>query len=169
MVSKTNGARSKSEFEWLDSQPKAIRQCCHEYGVSIVRVCMSVGVRDARQIHNLVREIWDGARHARQRNNNGRAARHAAVDVIDWILINSNSELNSDSLVRSLWERNLVIVPREPDPAMVAASLEEVSGFNIRCTKEQKHRLRLRAGIEASARSLWPDAFRDSLTNRGCK
>jgi hypothetical protein len=44
----------------------------------------------------------------------------------------------------------MVIVPIDPTRAMIDASLSEVSGFNVRVTKEEKHRRRLKAALETA-------------------
>lgn len=45
--------------------------------------------------------------------------------------------------------RAMCMVPMEPTEVMIAASMDTVSGFDISCTKHEKHKLRLRAAIRA--------------------
>lgn len=156
----------KGESGWLaiDLLPASLKQCIHEYGLPIVKACFNAGVRDAGSIHSLVREIWDGARQEgnRGQRNPSRTARHSTQDALDWILIQSGSSLSSETLVRALFERGLLIVPREPTEPMIAVSMNTVGGENYRpvSSKREKHRLRLRAANESEARRLYPGAFR---------
>lgn len=124
-----------------DNLPISLRECVHEFGFPIVEVCMKHGVTDPRHIRELVKEIWAGARQGGQRTG--------VWDTLDWILARAEGPLSSKTLLRLLADNNLALVTAEPTRAMLEASMSEVSGFNVRCTREEKHRRRLRAALRA--------------------
>jgi hypothetical protein len=159
------GAKREKALQRVDEMPEGLRQCVHEYGLPIVTACVQAGVNNPRHIHTLVREIWDGARQTGQKNA-AKGERIATQDVVDWLLIQSGSSLTAETLARALWERNLAIVPREPDAKMVEASMQTVSGFTEIVTKREKHSRRLKAAIEATVQNLWPCVFRDNKTTK---
>lgn len=158
-----SGAATAKTFERLEQLSPQLRQCVHEYGLPIVEACLQAGVKDPRRIHNLVKEIWNGARQKGQRNTN-RHKRCAVQDTLDWALIQSGSEMSAETFVRILWEHSLVIVPREPTLAMIEASKATVSNYDLKITKSDKHRLRLRAALDAAVLSLWPSVIRESYS-----
>lgn len=59
--------------------------------------------------------------------------------------------VSSKMLLRFLADNHLAVVSMTPTRAMLAASMAEVSGGNIRCTREEKHKRRLEAAIRAGA------------------
>jgi len=141
--------RTERSFEDIEAMPPALRQCVHEYGYAIVQACLQCGVTNPNNIHQLVREIWDGARQPKQRRPRGGS--------LDWILIQAGAEISAATLVRVLAQNNLHIVPADPTTAMVEASKAEVSDFCERVTKTEKHRRRLRAAIKVGGKHLWPE------------
>jgi hypothetical protein len=68
--------------------------------------------------------------------------------------------LSAKGLLRILWLHNMIIVPRDPTPAMVEASLDAVKTMGV-VTREQKHRGRLSAALQAGAKRLWPHLFEE--------
>lgn len=128
-------------YEALEALPEHLRPLVHEYGLPIVQACLMAGVTRPNIIHQLVREIWEGARASRQ--NRQRSG------VLDWLLVQAGAEITSPELARALKMNNLQIVPAVPTARMINASLAEVSGFNQRVTKTEKHRLRLAAALKA--------------------
>lgn len=141
-----------------DNMRPELRACVHEFGYAVVKACEFAGVKDPRKIRQLVYEIWMGARQPAQRNRIGRQ-RTPVQDSIDWLLIQAGAGVTAATLVRLLWHSGMVILPREPGTVMVEASKAEVSEFNERITKTDKHKRRLRAAIDAQARRLWPHLF----------
>lgn len=135
------GARAEKVFDTIDNMPADLRQCVHEYGFAIVSSCIQAGVTRPAIIHQLVREIWEGARSSRQ----GRAR----SGMLDWLLLQAGAEINTIELCRVLKSSNLLILPVGPTKKMIDASLAEVSGFNQRVTKFEKHELRLKAALRA--------------------
>lgn len=142
-VNLMSGRRFK-QLEEVDEWSPGMRQCVHEYGYPIVRMFMNAGVYSPRHIHMLVNEIWRGARQEGQRGG--------ALDAADSLL--SRGVLNTKTLVRFLGESDLVIATVNPTKSMVAASMAEVSGFNVRCTREEKHRLRLTAALKVAKQEM---------------
>jgi len=130
-------------FAVVDSMPSELRGCVHEFGLPIVQACLDAGVRDPRRIRQLVHEIWAGARE-------GLGQRGGARNEIDWLLMqNRGSVVSYGTLRRVLAQNNMAIVPVAPTRAMLDASMSTVSGFNVRVTREEKHRRRLEAALRA--------------------
>lgn len=150
--------RSLRALEETDNMPAELRECVHEFGYAIVRAMLSAGIKSPTTIRVLVKEIWHGARQPAQRNRVGRT--HSPVlETLDWVLIQADASITAKALLRVLWQNGMVIVPWEPSTVMIEASKAEVSEFNQRVTKTEKHKLRLRAAIHAQARRLWPHLF----------
>jgi len=140
-----SGRRLK-QLEDVDAMPRDLRECVHEFGFAIVYACRKYGIQDPAQIRDLVREIWAGARQTGQKND--------ARNVVDWILAQSGSSLSFVGLKRALKNNNLTICGLNPSAAMIDASLAEVSGHNIRCTKREKHQRRLQAALRVAMEDL---------------
>lgn len=134
------GAKRLKQLNEVDMMPGDLRACVHEFGYPIVKSCLDVGVREPRHIRQLVKEIWLGGRQGSQTGG--------ALYAVDTLL--SHGVVSLKGLVRMLNDSSMTIAPIEPTRAMLDASLEEVSGYNIRCTKEEKHRRRLRAALKAA-------------------
>lgn len=134
-----------------DAMPPDLRACVHEYGYPIVYACLSNGVNNPASIRHLVCEIWRGARNTDQRNKKsiGRA-----TITLDWVLIQAGAEISAERLIRVLDDHSMVIVPKEPTPAMVEASMRAIQGMGL-MNKPRKHLLRLRAAIKAGAHQFW--------------
>lgn len=131
--------KSLRSFEDTDNMSPDLRRCVQEYGYAIVKACMFNGVTKASRIHQLVREIWDGARQPSQCRSRG--------GTIDWMLLQAGAEINAAMLSRLLKNAGMVAVPIEPTRRMLDASMAEVSQFKDRITKEEKHRRRLVAAL----------------------
>jgi len=138
------GKRRHSALELTDGLPADLKVCAHEFGLPVVSACLKYGVRKPNQIRDLVREIWDGPRVLGQ-------PRHP-LSTLDWVLIQAGSPIGSATLLRILEDHNYCVVPRDPSVAMIEASMAEVSSFNERITKRDKHRRRLRAANIAGAK-----------------
>jgi hypothetical protein len=138
----TISSKREDQLVAVDALSPALRGCVHEFGYPIVHACLNAGVTTPRAIRVLVSEIWGGARQQGQQSG--------ARNTLDWLLIQAGACINSKTLNRILNENNLAIVPCSPTRAMLDASMKEVSGHNIRCTREEKHRRRLIAAIRAA-------------------
>lgn len=136
------GAARMKQLTRVDDMAPDLRECVHEFGLAIVAACLAAGVSRPRTIRQLVKEVWAGARQSSQTSD--------ARGTLDWLLIQAGAQISAKTLYRVLAENNLVIVSAEPTRPMLNASLAEVSGFTVRCTKEEKHRRRLRAALRAA-------------------
>lgn len=132
------------ELNVVDMMPGDLRECVHEFGLPIVRTLMKFGIKDARHMREIVREIWLGARQDGQRAD--------TLNTIDVLL--SRGDVTLRGLIRFLAENNTALVQMEPTRVMLEASMAEVSGFNVRCTREEKHRRRLRAALRAGMKEV---------------
>lgn len=146
-------ARVLRALDRTDNMAPEIRACVHEYGYAIVNALLNAGVTQPAQMRNLVREIWEGARQPHQASAE-RKNRPSFLDKLDWILIQAESKISAVTLVRVLRDNAMVIVALEPSPAMIAASMSTVADHNLRITKTEKHRRRIRAAIEASVKDM---------------
>ncbi len=147
-----------------DRMSPELRQCVHEFGYTIVRTCLSLGVREPRCIRHLVIEIWNGARQPQQRQMpiTGEGDQTSRlIAQLDWLLIQKGAGISAATLVSVLWKSGFQIIYRSPTSLMIEASMAEVSGHNERMTKSEKHRRRLKAAMDAAARRLWPHLFRE--------
>lgn len=135
-------AKRMEHLEYVDNMAPGLRACVHEFGYPIVKCLLEFGIRKPNQIRQIVNVIWNGAR---QSNQSG-----GAVGSIDFML--SRGPVSTRALQRMLFMNNMTIVKFWPSRAMIEASMAEVSGHNVRCTREEKHRRRLRAAIMAEAR-----------------
>jgi len=138
----TISAKRVDQLLAVDAMSPELRGCVHEFGLPIVHACLNAGVTTPRAIRRLVSEIWGGARQQGQQSG--------ARNTIDWLLVQAGAGISSKTLNRILNENNLAIVPCSPTRAMLDASMKEVSGYNVRCTREEKHRRRLIAAIRAT-------------------
>lgn len=132
-------------LETADDLPPELRRMVHEFGLPIVTTCVKHGVKSPAHIRELVRDIWAGARQTSQGGGN-------AHGTLDWLLMQAGSNISAKKLCRFLADNNLVICSTEPTRTMLDASMAEVSGHNFRCTREEKHRLRLRAALRSAVR-----------------
>lgn len=137
----TVSAQRQRSLDRVDALPSELRSLVHDYGEPIVYALVKHGVTSPIAIREIVREVWTGPRQMSQRSG--------VKNAVDWLLFNSGANINSGTLRRLLADSCLYIVSANPTRAMLDASMSEVSGFNVRCTREEKHRRRLRAAILA--------------------
>ena len=141
-------AKRRETLDRVDKMPPDLRECVHEFGFGIVNLLVFNGVTNPKAIRMIVTAIWGGARDDSQKRN--------IRNTIDWLLSQSGTGVSSKTFYRLLAENNLAIVSAEPTRAMLDASLAAVSDHTLRCTKEEKHRRRLRAALRAAMR---PEEF----------
>lgn len=106
----------------IDALPPAIRELIHEEGLSIVQSFLDVGVKKPEHIRHLIMRVRSGS-----------------VDI----------GTGAGGFGWTQNGRQMVVVPLEPTPAMINASMETVSAHDVECTKFEKHKRRLRAAIKA--------------------
>lgn len=143
--------RSIREFDEMGRLSPGLRECVHEFGFAIVNSCRQVGINEPRHIRMLVREIWDGARQPMQRNG-----AVGMVNRLDWLLVQGSAGVSASQLLRYLFDHGFIVVPREPTPPMVDASMDAVNHMGV-VSKRQKHHNRLRAAHKAAVKHLWPN------------
>lgn len=153
MRTSTAFQRIENSLRATDEMSPGLRACVHEYGYAIVRACYEAGVRRPAAIHELVREIWEGARQPRQTRNVG--------GTLDWLLLQAGAQISAAELSRVLQNNSLAIMPTEPTTRMVEASMAEVSGGGQLMTKREKHRRRLVAALKVGAQHLEPRRRRE--------
>jgi hypothetical protein len=144
------GDKRRRHIAITDNMPGPLRACVHEFGFSIVSAFIDAGVKDPRIIRHLVHVTWAGARESAQR----RAPKNGPLATLDWVLAQSGSPITALNLWRLLYSASWVIVPMHPTLNMLDASMEEVSAFNVACTKQEKHRRRIEAAIKAFAKDV---------------
>lgn len=140
----------------VDRLPRDHRLIVHEFGYAIYRALIAVGVREPRAMRFLVTEIWRGARGSMRSGKPRGFSGENNLAQLDWLLIQSGSNIPAATLLRVLRQYGLVVVPIEPSPQMVEASIETVRNHDMVLTKPRKHAMRLRAAIEAGANHYWP-------------
>lgn len=149
----TLSAKRYDALERMDAMPAGLRECVHEFGWGIVQTLVSNGVTNPTAIRQIVVTIWGGARQDCQRTG--------ARNTIDWLLSQSGTGVSAKTFYRLLAQNSLAIVAAEPTRAMLNASMAEVSKHTLRCTKEEKHRRRLRAALRTAMR---PEEFNSLRT-----
>ena len=147
-------AKRYAALEQMDRMPADLRECVHEFGYGIVQTLISNGVTKPSAIRQIVVAIWGGARQEGQRTG--------ARNTIDWLLSQSGTGVSAKTFYRLLAQSSLAVVAAEPTRAMLNASLAEVSGHSIRCTKEEKHRRRLRAALRTAMKTEQFDQLRSA-------
>jgi hypothetical protein len=140
------GDRRLRQLEEVDELPPGVKPLVYEFGYPIVRAMAQCGVTDPRHIRELVHQCWCGAREGSQRKG--------TFNKIDWLLAQSGSRLSAATLAATLRQSGTLLVPLEPSPQMVEASMAEVQNHGP-LRKYEKHRLRLRAANLAAASHIW--------------
>lgn len=140
----------------VDALPVEHRLVVHEFGYAIYKSLIQAGVTEPRRMRELVHSIWCGARGSTRRGKPQGFAGSGTVAQLDWLLIESGSEVSAVTLIRILRNSGLLIVPMEPSPPMVEASMQVVSGGNVVVSKQRKHAMRLRAAMDAALEHYWP-------------
>lgn len=136
--------RTHDSLDRVDAMPRPLKECVYDYGLPIVEVLVKHDIKNPAHIREIVTHIWQGARSGvgRQKGN--------PLATTDWLLQQSAGHVNMRTMLRTLADNDLAIVPISPTKAMLAASMAEVSDFNVKCSKEEKHRRRLRAASRAA-------------------
>lgn len=142
--------------EDVDRLPVEYRQIVHEFGFAIYRALITAGVTRPSQMRQLVHEIWHGARGSTRGGKPRGYPGAANLSQLDWLLIQTGSNVSAATLVGILKRHGFILVPHEPSPGMIDASMDTVSDFDVKCTKREKHRRRLRAAHDAAVAHFWP-------------
>lgn len=120
MMDQQQHAKLQARMERIDALPKGIRELIHEHGLTIVQAFLDHKITNPNAIQHLIDRVRNGS-------------------------IDPGTGEGSKGWVQA--GRTMCMVPTEPSPAMIEASMAEVSGGNVVVTKYEKHRLRLRAAI----------------------
>jgi hypothetical protein len=143
-MSRSVALRRERSFQVVDGMTRGLRECVHEFGLPIVDACLAQGVRDPAAIRELVRAVWEGARHTGQRR--------PPLGSLDWLLVQAGANISAATLDRVLRDNSYCIAPMNPTAAMINASMRVCSTFSERVTKHEKHRRRLHAALAAVSR-----------------
>ena len=139
MSGHTLSAKRYRDLDMVDKMPPELRECVHDFGLPIVRVLVKHGIKKPAHVREIVKEIWNGPRQDCQGGG--------AIGSVDFALARGGITL--PMLRRLLADNNMVIASCEPTRKMLNASMTAVSGYNVRVSKEEKHRMRLRAALRA--------------------
>jgi hypothetical protein len=118
-----NAQREKivARMSYIDSLPKDIRELVHEHGFTVVKAFLDQKITKAAAIKHLIGTVKTGS-------------------------IDPGTGTGGVGMVSG---RAMCVIPIEPTPAMIAASMATVANHDVLVSKEEKHRLRLRAAIKA--------------------
>lgn len=108
-----------NRMDRIDAMEPDLRALVHEHGLTMVQAFLDVGVKKANQIAHLIMVVTRGSTEVGDRRENPR--------------------LTSMK----------VFVPLEPSDRMIEASMATVANHDMPMTKREKHRLRLKAAIQA--------------------
>jgi len=145
-----------SAFDRVDTMPPQVRAVVHDYGYPMVAACLAAGVTKPGAIRSLIMNITMGARSTwmnRARGGEGKSS--PAAENLTPFLATSGCQLEGRAIIAFLWQQGFAVVPRSPNSVMVEASVAETGKLGL-VSKEDKHRFRLRAAVEAAAFRLWP-------------
>lgn len=157
--------RTLRGLDRTDAMSPDLRECVHEFGTEIVEMLVAMGVTQPNRIRTVVHGCWMGARQPLQRNLVG-SMRTPVMDSLDWLLVQSGSNITAATLVRVLFANGMAILPLEPSTVMQTASMDAIKGMGL-LNKPEKHRIRLRAAIRQGAARLWPHLFAVGNRNKG--
>ena len=119
--------KAQARMNRIDALPKDVRELVHEYGYSVIDAFLCQGVTKASAIKHLIQRVKTGS-------------------------IDPGTGKGSAGWVHA--GRTMAVVPLEPTPAMIEASMAEVSGGNVTVDKYEKHKLRLRAALRVGMSRL---------------
>ena len=115
--------RAQERMARVDAMPREVRELVYEFGLDVVQEFLNHHVTKPKSIRHLI----------------------ATVLALDY---DNGQRRFAKNAHKALSRANLCIsVPREPTKEMIEASMREVSGHDVLCTKYEKHRRRLKAAI----------------------
>jgi hypothetical protein len=145
------GRKRLAALDQTDDMPAELRAVVHEVGLPLVRIFMECGVTKPQHIRALVTACWLNA----QGHTNRQPGLPAQIDAL---LIRQGGAVTSGMLALLLRQMGAGILPLSPSPLMVQASIEETGKHGL-MGKEEKHRVRLLAGIRAGLAQHWPEVW----------
>jgi hypothetical protein len=120
-MNNTQREKIVARMSYIDGLPKDVRELVHEYGFTVVKAFLDQKITKASAIRHLIDTVRTGS-------------------------IDPGTGAGGVGMVGG---RAMCAVPIEPTPAMIAASMATVANHDMLVSKEEKHRLRLRAAIKA--------------------
>jgi len=106
----------------IDAMPREIRELVHEFGLTMVQAFLDQKITKPNAIRHLILQVQRGSLDTGSAEGNRGWAQQGRV---------------------------MVLVPQEPTPAMVHASMATVANHDMVVDKFEKHKLRLKAAIKA--------------------
>jgi hypothetical protein len=125
----------------VDAMAPEARRAVHLYGLEVVNVFLTAGVKPA-VIERLIEASIRGGKS--MGNNALRGGTRRVESRLDEALTLLGAPFPAAFLLRYLREAGFVLVPRDPPPMMVEASIAETGKLGL-VSKAQKHKARLRA------------------------
>jgi len=119
-------AKRARRMETVDAMTAEWRVLVHGYGFTIIDALLCCGVTKAKHARHIIETIL-----------NEMSATRGGF---------------SSQGARSLEANQMVLISKEPTEAMIEASMATVSSYDMTVTKREKHRLRLKAAIDAATR-----------------
>lgn len=129
-----------------DGMSSGLRACVHEFGYPIVYTCLEMGVSDPNRIRQLVFVIWSGARSIGQKSDPGQ--------MMQWLDQQAEGDVPPATTRALCLHSSWLFIPSGATRRMVEASMAEVSGFNERVTKWEKHSRRLNAALTVARQEM---------------
>lgn len=120
-MNNTQREKIVARMSYIDSLPKDVRELVHEHGFTVVKAFLDQKITKASAIRHLIDTVRTGS-------------------------IDPGTGTGGVGMVGG---RKMCVIPVEPTPAMIAASMATVANHDMLVSKEEKHRLRLRAAIKA--------------------
>ncbi len=149
---------TETACDLVDRLPPDLRELVHDYGLHIVNQFVACGVRRPDHIRQLVRSARVGAREPGNERDPGmkRPGKRALAHIDTWML-GQGATFNARMLVRAIRDGGFTVISTSPSAAMLEASMAEVSGFNMKCSRSEKHQRRLQAALVTGDREAWGD------------
>lgn len=154
MTNRPNSLRLTKANDHTDAMSPDLRAVVHEIGYELVATFLNSGIAKPGLIRFLVHSCWAGPRSHDNRTGALGTPSTAVAGRLDWVLLQSGSQITAATLVGVLASAGMVIVPLEPSPPVVQASMDALNGVR-RVDKPTKHRIRLRAAILKAAQGMW--------------
>jgi urocanate hydratase len=73
--------RRRERMDKIDSFPRDIRECVHDYGNNVVTACMELGIRKAKHIRHLVETVLNEFSPTRGATSNQGTVRAVGFDT----------------------------------------------------------------------------------------
>lgn len=121
MITEERQEKVVARMARIDAMPKEIRELVHEFGLTMVQAFLDQKITKPSSIRHLILQVQRGS-------------------------LDTGTSSGSAGWMQA--GRCMVVVPQEPTDAMINASMETVSNFDVKVTKFEKHRLRLRAALK---------------------